>query len=199
MHEWIETIFLFLQDLGYFGIAFGLMLEVIPSEIVLAYGGFLVSLGEISFIGAVIAGTIGGTIAHLLLYLFGYYLGRPFFDKYGKWLMIKQHHLIKVEKWFEEYGSGVVFLARFIPVIRHVVSIPAGIAKMNFWSFISLTIAAIIPWTVLFLLLGIQLGDHWNNIEQFAKPFITPLIIIAVSSILLFFTVKIFMKRKQNA
>lgn len=199
MYEWIESIFTILQELGYLGIAIGLMIEIIPSEIVLAYGGFLISIGEINFLGAVIAGTIGGTLAHFILYLFGYYFGRPFFDRYGKWLFIKQNHLMKVEKWFEEYGNGVVFLARFIPVIRHAVSIPAGIARMNVWSFLSLTIAAIIPWTVLFLLLGIQLGNHWSNIEEFAKPFLAPIILITCACFVVFFIIKFFSKKKQNA
>ncbi|TXK89302.1 DedA family protein, partial [Parageobacillus sp. SY1] len=118
MHEFIQSIFTFLADLGYIGIALALMIEVIPSEIVLAYAGYLVSREEISFVGAVIAGTIGGTIAQLFLYWMGYYGGRPFLDKYGKYLLIKKKHLDLSEQWFEKYGSGGIFSARFISGVR---------------------------------------------------------------------------------
>lgn len=86
------------------------------------------------------------------------------------------------EKWFEKYGTGVIFTARFIPVIRHAISIPAGIAKMPLSVFTVYTLAAMVPWTVLFLLLGMELGDHWRDIKEYAKPFILPIIVIALVS-----------------
>ena len=152
----VNDILMWLTDLGYFGIAIGLMIEIIPSEIVLAYGGYLVSSGSITMTGAVIAGVIGGTIAQLFLYWIGYYGGRPFLYKYGKYLLIQKHHIQTAEKWFEKYGGGVVFSARFIPVVRHAISIPAGIAKMPILKFTGLTVLAIIPWSILFVYLGIQ-------------------------------------------
>ena len=132
MSHLIDTIFTWLSQLGYLGITLGLMVEVIPSEIVLSYGGYLISLGKITFIGAVIAGTIGGVIAQWFIYWIGRYGGRPFLDKYGKYLFIKSTHMDLAEKWFHKYGSGVVFTARFIPVVRHAISIPAGITRMSF-------------------------------------------------------------------
>ncbi|TCK07719.1 UNVERIFIED_ORG: hypothetical protein BDK47_10492 [Anoxybacillus amylolyticus] len=88
MHEVIQSMFSFLTSLGYVGIALALMVEVIPSEIVLAYAGYLVARGDVSFAGAVAAGTIGGTVAQLFLYWMGYYGGRPFLDQYGKYVLI---------------------------------------------------------------------------------------------------------------
>ena len=117
MGELINKVLLWLTDLGYFGIAIGLMIEVIPSEIVLAYGGYMVSQGTITFVGAVIAGTIGGVIAQLFLYWAGYYGGRPFLEKYGKYVFIHKKHIDMAESWFERYGTGVIFTARFIPGI----------------------------------------------------------------------------------
>ena len=190
MKEFIFSIFEILSQLGYAGIALGLMIEVIPSEIVLSYGGFLVSNGEIHFLGALIAGVIGGTLAQIFLYWLGAYGGRPFLDKYGKFLLIKSAHLDASEAWFQKYGTGVIFTARFVPVIRHAISIPAGIAKMPFFTFTIYTIAAMIPWTVLFLLLGIELGDHWKNIKDYAQPFIFPIIILAFISIIIYFLYK---------
>ncbi|EKN64781.1 hypothetical protein BABA_22873 [Neobacillus bataviensis LMG 21833] len=180
MSHLIQSIFDLLSSLGYAGIALGLMVEVIPSEIVLAYGGYLVSIGKISFVGAVIAGTIGGLIAQWFLYWLGRYGGRPFLNKYGKYILIKPHHIDHAQQWFSKYGSGVIFTARFIPVVRHAISIPAGIARMSFAKFSLYTVVAIIPWSILFLYLGMTLGTKWEQINQAAKPFVTPAIMIAI-------------------
>jgi membrane protein DedA with SNARE-associated domain len=180
MHDFMMNALDWLSSLGYLGIALGLMLEVIPSEIVLGYGGYMISEGTIGFTGAVVAGTIGGTIAQLFLYWLGYFGGRPMLEKYGKYLLINKHHLEISEKWFNQYGSGVIFSARFIPVVRHAISIPAGIAGMSAIKFTLYTIAAMIPWTVFFLYLGIVLGENWSGIKDIAKPFIIPVSIIAL-------------------
>lgn len=180
MSQFIQSIFLFISDLGYIGIMLGLMVEVIPSEIVLAYGGYLISAEKISFFGAAIAGVIGGTIAQWFLYWLGSYGGRPVLDKYGKYILIRPKHIDLAEQWFNRYGTGVIFTARFIPVVRHAISIPAGIARMSFLKFTIYTVLAIIPWTILFLYLGFTLGPKWEQIHKVAQPYVTPIIIGAV-------------------
>lgn len=198
MAEFIRSALTFLSDLGYFGIAIGLMIEVIPSEIVLSYGGYLVAQGKIEFVGAVIAGVIGGTLAQLFLYWMGYYGGRPFLEKYGKYLLIRKKEIDKAEEWFNRYGIGVIFTARFIPVVRHAISIPAGIARMSAVKFTIYTTLAIIPWSILFVYLGMQLGARWEQIDEFARPFIQPIIWIAIvgTMIYLLFTLR---KRKKSS
>lgn len=186
----ISEILTWLTNMGYAGIAIGLMIEIIPSEIVLAYGGYMVSEGTIGFIGAIIAGVIGGTIAQIFIYWIGRYGGRPFLDKYGKYLLIKKHHIDMSENWFQKYGAGVVFSARFIPVVRHAISIPAGIARMPFLKFVVLTVFAIIPWSILFVYLGIQLGSQWDDVENIAGTYTTPIMILAVVVIALYFVIK---------
>ncbi len=186
----ISEILTWLTNMGYAGIAIGLMIEIIPSEIVLAYGGYMVSEGSIGFIGAIIAGVIGGTIAQIFIYWIGRYGGRPFLDKYGKYLLIKKHHIDMSENWFQKYGTGVVFSARFIPVVRHAISIPAGIAKMPFLKFVVLTVLAIIPWSILFVYLGIQLGSQWDDVENIAGTYTTPIMILAIVVIALYFVIK---------
>ncbi|AIC40243.1 putative membrane protein YngC [Bacillus subtilis] len=186
----ISEILTWLTNMGYAGIAIGLMIEIIPSEIVLAYGGYMVSEGTIGFIGAIIAGVIGGTIAQIFIYWIGRYGGRPFLDKYGKYLLIKKHHIDMSENWFQKYGAGVVFSARFIPVVRHAISIPAGIARMPFLKFVVLTVLAIIPWSILFVYLGIQLGSQWDDVENIAGTYTTPIMILAVVVIALYFVIK---------
>ncbi|NRF00825.1 MULTISPECIES: DedA family protein [Bacillus] len=190
MSSLISEILTWLTNMGYAGIAIGLMIEIIPSEIVLAYGGYMVSEGTIGFIGAIIAGVIGGTIAQIFIYWIGRYGGRPFLDKYGKYLLIKKHHIDMSENWFQKYGAGVVFSARFIPVVRHAISIPAGIARMPFLKFVVLTVLAIIPWSILFVYLGIQLGSQWDDVENIAGTYTTPIMILAVVVIALYFVIK---------
>ncbi|MFS3940861.1 DedA family protein [Bacillus subtilis] len=190
MGSLISEILTWLTNMGYAGIAIGLMIEIIPSEIVLAYGGYMVSEGTIGFIGAIIAGVIGGTIAQIFIYWIGRYGGRPFLDKYGKYLLIKKHHIDMSENWFQKYGAGVVFSARFIPVVRHAISIPAGIARMPFLKFVVLTVFAIIPWSILFVYLGIQLGSQWDDVENIAGTYTTPIMILAVVVIALYFVIK---------
>lgn len=172
MEGFIHQVLLYLTELGYLGIAIALMIEVIPSEVVLSYGGYLVSLGKISFVGAVIAGTIGGVLAQLFLYWMGYYGGRPFLDKFGKYILINKKHLDQAEQWFHKYGTGIIFTARFIPIVRHAISIPAGVARMSFWKFLIYTTLAIIPWSILFILLGIKIGENWAEIKVVSSEYL---------------------------
>ncbi len=190
MEQFLVSLLEFFADLGVFGIALGLMVEVIPSEIVLGYGGFLISIGEIGFIGATIAGVVGGTFAQLFLYWLGSYGGRPFLEKYGKYLFIRPNHLDLSEKWFKEYGPIVVFAARFVPVVRHAISIPAGVAKMSVSTFIFYTIAAVFPWTLLFLYLGFQLGENWRDIKTVAEPLLLPLITVIGIGVISYFVIQ---------
>ena len=125
-HDLVNTLLQWIESLGYFGILIGLAIEVIPSEIVLGYAGYLVYQHEISYWGAVLFGTIGAVVQQWILYGIGRWAGRPFFEKYGKFIKIKPKHLDLADQWFKRYGDGIVFTARFVPVMRQVISIPAG-------------------------------------------------------------------------
>ncbi|WP_029333455.1 DedA family protein [Exiguobacterium oxidotolerans] len=186
----VNTVLLYLADLGYFGIALGLMIEIIPSEIVLSYGGFMISQGTIGWPLAVVAAVIGGLFSQLFLYWFARYGGRPLILKYGKYLLITEHHLDLAERWFVKYGQGVIFGARFIPVVRHAISIPAGLAKMDQTKFSIYTILAIIPWSILFLYLGETLGTNWRSIKDVAAPYTNGILIAAVVMIVLYVALK---------
>ena len=181
--QWIE-------GLGYFGILIGLMVEVIPSEIVLAYAGYLVYQGQISFTGAVIAGVVGAIIAQVFLYWIGRYGGRPVLDRYGKYILIHKKHVDATEAWFLKYGTGMVFFARFVPVARQAISLPAGMAKMKLSLFILLTGLASIPWCLLFIYLGKVLGQQWNNIDEKAAPYLMPVLIVALALLIVYVLVK---------
>ncbi|WP_442603245.1 DedA family protein [Paenibacillus sp. KN14-4R] len=195
--EIVSSILLFLEGLGYWGVMFGLMIEIIPSEIILSFAGYLVSNGSISFVGAVIFGTIGGVFAQLFIYWISRYGGRPILEKYGKYIFISKHHIDMSEKWFNKYGTGMIFTARFIPIVRHAISIPAGLVKMPLARFITLTTLAVIPWTILFVYLGKTLGSNWENINEIAAPYVKPILIAAIGLTALYFLVKILMRKKR--
>jgi len=197
IHAIINDIFQWVQGLGYFGIVLGLMLEVIPSEVVLAYGGYLVSTGEISFVGAVIFGTIGAVGQNWILYAIGRYAGRPFFEKYGKYLKIKEKHLTIAEGWFNKYGAGIVFTARFVPFMRQIISVPAGMARMSFGLFTLLTLLASIPWSLIFVFLGWKMGDQWQHVSEKAGPYVQPTLLIAIALLIIYVVIKIWRSKSR--
>lgn len=194
----LHEILVWIESLGYFGILIGLLIEVIPSEIVLGYGGYLVSEGKISYLGAVIFGVVGAVGQNWILYAFGRYGGRPLVEKYGKYIKIKTKHVDIAENWFKKYGAGIVFTARFVPVMRQVISIPAGMAKMNFTLFTVLTALASIPWTILFVHLGKTLGDNWENIDEEAAKYVQPAILIAIALLIVYVVYK-FIRSKGKS
>lgn len=194
----ISSILQFLEGLGYWGVMLGLMIEIIPSEIVLSYAGYLVSSGSISFWGAVVFGTIGGVFAQLFIYWVSRYGGRPILEKFGKYIFIHKKHIDIAEAWFNRYGTGMIFGARFIPVVRHAISIPAGLAKMSHAKFITLTTLAVIPWSILFVYLGKSLGDKWEDIDRIAGPYIKYFAAGAICLIGIYFIIKIIMKKKEG-
>ncbi|MBP2002479.1 membrane protein DedA with SNARE-associated domain [Paenibacillus shirakamiensis] len=194
----IEQIFELIRGLGYLGIVLGLAIEVIPSEIVLAYGGFLVYQGDLNFYGAVFFGTVGALIQQLILYYIGRWGGRPFLDKFGKYIKITPHHMDIAQNWFNKYGSGIVFTARFVPVMRQVISIPAGIAKMSVLRFSTLTILASIPWSFLFVYLGKILGTKWDTIHEAAAPYVTPFILVAIAVLIVYLLIKWYSSKNKK-
>lgn len=198
LHAWLDQILLWIESLGYWGIIIGLAIEVIPSEIVLGYAGYLVSKGDISFTVAVICGTIGAVLQQWLLYAIGRYGGRPFLDRFGKYLHLKSKHIDIAERWFDKYGPIIVFTGRFVPVMRQVVSVPAGMARMNLWQFTYLTILASIPWSILFVWLGSTLGENWEAIGEKAAPYVQPIILGAIALLIVYFLFQYLRKRGKS-
>lgn len=198
IHEILDKVLLWVESLGYFGILIGLLIEVIPSEIVLGFGGYLVWKGEISFWGAVLFGTLGAVGQNWILYAIGRYGGRPIVEKYGKYIKIKQKHVDKAEMWFNKFGSGIVFTARFVPIMRQVISIPAGMARMNFGLFTLLTAVASLPWSILFVYLGKSLGENWDQIDEKAGAYVQPAILIAIALLIVYVLFKVVRARRKS-
>ncbi|MDF2963260.1 MAG: rane protein [Paenibacillus sp.] len=196
LKDLVHSALLFIESLGVWGILLGLMMEVIPSELVLSYGGYLVSQGRVSLIGAVIFGTLGCVLQQIILYWIGRYGGRPFVEKYGKYLMLKKRYLDIAEGWFNKYGPIMVFAARFVPVVRQAISIPAGLAKMPMVVFLFYTTLGTIPWAILFVYLGRTLGSNWEQIDEMAAPFMKYLIIGAIAVTVLYVLIKLVLRNK---
>ncbi|MEK3725572.1 DedA family protein [Paenibacillus sp. FSL H8-0034] len=199
LKELIHSALVFIESLGVWGILLGLMLEVIPSELVLSFGGYLVSQGRVSFFWAIVFGTIGCVLQQIILYWIGRYGGRPFVEKYGKYLLLKPHFIDMAEKWFNKYGAGMVFTARFIPVVRQAISIPAGMARMPMLQFILYTMLGTIPWAILFVYLGRTLGSNWEQINEIAAPYMRPLIISGIILILLYIIFKVLTRNRKRS
>ncbi len=135
----------FVLDWGYLGVfvmmAFESTALPIPAEIVIPPAAYWAAQGRMSFTGMVVAATAGSWAGSAFSYWLGWKLGRPIFEKYGKYMHLSHERLVKADDWFEAYGAGGVFVARLLPGVRHVISIPAGLFHMNFRKFSIVTIA----------------------------------------------------------
>lgn len=167
MLDWIS-------QYGYWGIILLMALESatlpVPSEIVMPFAGFLVwEKGVMSLPGAILAGTIGCTLGSIAAYAVGYYAGRPLILRYGKYILLSERHLVRAEKWFDKYGGKATFIARLLPIIRTVISLPAGISKMKFKTFVLYSFVGSLPWTAWLALVGYWLGPNWREISSYFR------------------------------
>jgi membrane protein DedA with SNARE-associated domain len=140
---------------------------------------------------------LGCVLQQIILYWLGRYGGRPVIEKYGKYLMLKKKYLDIAEEWFNKYGPIMVFAARFVPVVRQAISIPAGLAKMPMLHFLFYTTLGTIPWAILFVYLGKTLGNNWEQIDELAAPFIKYLVIGAVAILAVYVLVKVLQRKKS--
>ena len=169
----IETLFTFITvkiaALGYWGIGLGMAIESanipLPSEIILPFGGYLVATGKLNFFWTAMAGTIGGTAGSIASYLLGFWGGRPFLLRYGKYIWITEQRLAAAENWFDRYGEVTVFFTRLMPIVRTFISLPAGISGMNFPRFVAYTFFGSLPWCFFLTYLGVKLGEHWEDLK----------------------------------
>jgi membrane protein DedA with SNARE-associated domain len=145
VHHLIETWFSWVLTGGYIGIvvlmAMGSSPLPVPAEAVIPPAAFLAAQGRLSFTGVILAGTFGSYLGAAVVYWLSLVLGRPLLFRYGRYFLLKPEKLEKAEAWLERYESGGVFFARLLPIIRHFISIPAGIVRMNFGTFSVVTIA----------------------------------------------------------
>lgn len=138
----------------------------LPSEIIMPLAGFLVSIGQLEMWEAVTAGTLGCTAGSLLSYAIGRKWGDQAIHKVGRFLLISPTSMDRAIRWFARYGQNVVFWARLLPIVRGLVSYPAGSTRLNIGLFLLLSMLGSLLWCWLFAWLGLLLGDNWEAIYQ---------------------------------
>jgi membrane protein DedA with SNARE-associated domain len=166
--DWVTAT---IGDHGLFAV-FGLMLLesmgiLIPSEAISPFAGYLVSEGRMGLFGAVTAGVLGNLVGSWVAYFIGLFGGRELWERYGRFVGVRAHHLIVAEKWFDRYGEFTVFVSRCLPVVRTFISFPAGTARMNFAKFSVYTLLGCIPWVFALTYLGYLLGENWDTIGDY--------------------------------
>ncbi|EBD1473363.1 DedA family protein [Listeria monocytogenes] len=187
METWITSI---MADFGYIGIFVLIMVEnlfpPIPSEIILTFGGFMTTVTSLNVVMVIIVATIGSVVGAILLYKVASYFGKERLTKivlkYGRILRLKESDIERAENFFLKYGSWAVFLCRMIPLIRSLISIPAGMTKMKMSRFLILTTAGSLLWNTVLIGLGAMLGESWSEIVVFMDSFST--IIYSIIAIL---------------
>ncbi|MBD5402057.1 DedA family protein [bacterium] len=170
--SWIEHV---ITVMGPFGIALLMAIEScnipLPSEAVLPFAGYLVSKGEMGFHMASFAGAIGCVIGSIPSYYLGYFGGRSFFEKYGKYVLVSKKDLDEADKWVEKYGDWAFFICRMLPVIRTFISLPAGILKAKKRTFFTLTFLGSLIWSYLLVYVGVKLGEHIDKLKAIWHKF----------------------------
>ena len=158
MHHLLETWFHWVLTGGYVGIIVLMAMESsifpVPSEIVIPPAAFLAAQGKLSFTGVVLAGVLGSYLGSAITYWASRLIGRPLIVKYGRFVLLNPKKLEQAEHWLARYEAGGVFFARLLPVVRHLISIPAGIVRMNFGLFSLMTIAGSALWCWILAYLG---------------------------------------------
>lgn len=198
MEQFILTLIEAFKELSYVGIMIALTLEFIPAELVLPLVGYWVYQGEMHLGLAIIAGAVGGTLGPLTLYALGRYGGRPVIVKFGKFFLIKEKHIVAADKFFEKYGAGVAFFARFVPGVRTAISLPCGMARMNVWTFTLYTFFAMLPLTTLYIYMGYLFGPHWDQVVPYVQKYIIPFAVLAVVMFVAYFIYSEVMKKPNN-
>jgi len=198
-----EIVIPFLNNLygavGYVGVMIAMAIESamipLPSELILPYAGFLVSdptqLEPITgqpwnFWIVVVVATVGNTLGSLIAYAIGAYGGRPFLERYGKYLLIRPHEIDLADHFFARHGGATVFIARLLPIVRTFISFPAGVARMDLKRFIVYSTAGAFLWSMLLVYAGTVLGENWADIRHMLQPFDLAIAVGVVLAVVLF-------------
>ncbi|MEC9290149.1 MAG: DedA family protein [Chloroflexota bacterium] len=157
-----------------------------PSELIMPLSGWLLieAKGDSAWMVLLAGfyGALGNLLGSWVAYWISYKAGRTLLEKYGRYVLITQHEVDRAEEWFRKYGELAVFASRMLPVVRTFISVPAGIARMNFWRFSFYTFVGSYPWSLGLAYGGFKLGENWEDMRQVMRPFDFPIAgIIAVA------------------
>ena len=176
-----------IQNIGWIGILLIMAIESanipIPSEVTMPLAGWLLvqarggSAIEAIVLGGLI-GALGCLLGSVINYAIGAYGGRPFVERYGKYLLISHKDIARADKWFARWGDWASFISRLLPVVRTFISVPAGLVRINFVRFSIFTFVGSFIWCSALALGGFFLGDHWEELRRVMRPFDYPIIAI---------------------
>ena len=190
-----EIIVEIMNKFGYFGIMLLIAIEnifpPIPSEVILTFGGFMTTYSDLSVVGVIIFSTIGALIGAVVLYLIGRILKKERLmilaeGKVGKTLRFKKEDIEKADDWFNKKGSKTVFFCRFIPIIRSLISIPAGINGMKMPVFMFYTLIGTLIWNTVLTVLGSVLGENWTKVADIVDVYGNITLVIIVILVIIF-------------
>ena len=198
-----EIIISIMNNWGYLGIALLIAVEnifpPIPSEVILTFGGFMTTYSNLKLIGIIISSTIGSVLGAIILYIIGRIINKERLEKIvegkiGTILHFKKQDIEKANSWFEKRGKSTVFFCRFIPIVRSLISIPAGITKMKFFSFVLLTTVGSIIWNSVLAYLGVIAGASWETVVAYIDSY-SKIVLIFMVILLLIGTILFYKKR----
>ena len=187
MENWIME---FIGEHGYVGVCLLLLVEnvfpPIPSEVILTFSGFVTTFSPMTRTGVIIAATAGSVVGAMILYSVGLAVDveklERLIEKRGRWLRVTKKDLRRAERWFEKYGPWTVFFCRLVPLLRSLISVPAGMAHMNFLQFLVLTTLGSFIWNAILVTIGFAVGENWESIIWYMDIYSTLVYILLASS-----------------
>lgn len=189
-HAISDTLLNLFLTAGYAGIILAMAIESccipLPSELIMPLAGFLAFQGHFNLFGIALAGAIGCVVGSVVAYWIGATEGRPLLLRYGKYVMISHHDADRADAFFAKYGDVTIFVTRLLPIIRTFISLPAGIARMNFTRFVIYTFLGSLPWCFALGLAGYQLGQHWDQVGSTLHKFDAVVIVGIIALVALF-------------
>jgi len=199
---WAQSV---VSTMGYPGLVLVMFLEnvfpPIPSEVILPLAGSLALEGRFTLLGVTIVGSIGSVAGALVFYAMGYLFGehrvRVLMRRYGKWLMLSEEDFDRALAWFDRYGEKVIFFGRMVPIVRSLISIPAGIAEMHLGVFGAYTAVGTALWSFLLAFAGYLLGRSWELVSEWVSRYEKATLVIGILAVLVFLAVRFFRRRRQ--
>ncbi|MGP0586083.1 DedA family protein [Paenibacillus timonensis] len=201
MENWITD---FMEQFGYFGVFLLIALEnvfpPIPSEVILTFGGFMTTYTSMTPVGVIVFSTLGSVLGAVILYGIGYLVNvdrlEGWIERYGRFVRLKKEDIRRADAWFDRYGYWTVLFCRMIPLIRSLISIPAGMSKMKFSLFLLFTTIGTLIWNVALVLLGAAVGGSWEEIVAFMDVYSN--IAYAVIALGLLFLGVLWLRRRKS-
>jgi membrane protein DedA with SNARE-associated domain len=160
-----------IDTMGYPGIVLLSAIESanipLPSEIILPFSGFLVSMGRFSLWLVALAGAVGNVLGSVFSYYLGMYGGRPLIERFGKYVLMSKRDLDMADRWFARWGEATAFFSRCLPVIRTFISFPAGISRVNIWRFMLYSLVGSYIWSLFLAYIGVKVGENLETLKPY--------------------------------